>query len=440
MKQSFLQPFFQLLSNRFPRIGELQPRVGLLEGAVSHAQRPFFGLENLFPQLRVVPHRLHIVDTHHGFHIPQDEIHGHDAVRTRKEALEIGERIADRHLLDAGEYHLVDRLGELLVVTPFLQVGNEPAREFLHIAEHDLRKLFARNLSGDRIGFEHRMHRDHLLALLGRDDQLLGVDRLPEHLFGNTGGRIDVDRHIHRTGEFRREAVDSLDLLEHHAEIDHVHPVVKPFDAELHHVEHRHLLAWHGIFAQRRGKDRSLYLQRIGGSRVVKHLDAMAAYEGLDAVYPLILPNYLITAFNIMLVKNYYQNSIPDALIEAAEIDGASELTIFWKIVFPLSTPVIATISLFTALKYWNDWVNALYYITKPQLYGIQNLLLRIMDNIQFLKSGGAGEIAGAAMVDLPGTSVRMAMAVVGILPIILIYPFVQKYFIKGVVVGAVKG
>ena len=148
----------------------------------------------------------------------------------------------------------------------------------------------------------------------------------------------------------------------------------------------------------------------------------------------------LITAFNIMLVKNYYQNSIPDALIEAAEIDGASELTIFWKIVFPLSTPVIATISLFTALKYWNDWVNALYYITKPQLYGIQNLLLRIMDNIQFLKSGGAGEIAGAAMVDLPGTSVRMAMAVVGILPIILIYPFVQKYFIKGVVVGAVKG
>ena len=159
-----------------------------------------------------------------------------------------------------------------------------------------------------------------------------------------------------------------------------------------------------------------------------------------DTIWALIIPNYLVTAFNVILVKNYYQNSIPDALIEAAEIDGASELTIFWKIVFPLSTPVIATISLFTALKYWNDWVNALYYITKPQLYGIQNLLLRIMDNIQFLKSGGAGEIAGAAMVDLPGTSVRMAMAVVGILPIILIYPFVQKYFIKGVVVGAVKG
>ncbi|MDO4269213.1 MAG: carbohydrate ABC transporter permease [Eubacteriales bacterium] len=159
-----------------------------------------------------------------------------------------------------------------------------------------------------------------------------------------------------------------------------------------------------------------------------------------NTVWALIVPNYLVLAFNIMLVKNYYQNSIPEALLEAAEIDGASELTVFWKIVFPLSTPVIATISLFTALKYWNDWVNALYFITKPQLYGIQNLLLRIMDNIQFLKSGGASDLAGAAMVELPGTSVRMAMAVIGILPIVLTYPFVQKYFMKGVVVGAVKG
>lgn len=159
-----------------------------------------------------------------------------------------------------------------------------------------------------------------------------------------------------------------------------------------------------------------------------------------NSLWALIIPNYLITAFNIMLVKNYYLNSIPQELIEAAQIDGASELTIFGKIVLPLSTPVVATIGLFTALKYWNDWVNALYYITKPQYYGIQNLLLRIMDNIQYLKSGGAGELAGAAAVELPGTSVRMAMAVIGILPILLVYPFIQKYFMKGIVVGAVKG
>ena len=178
----------------------------------------------------------------------------------------------------------------------------------------------------------------------------------------------------------------------------------------------------------------------FNGGLVPTYLMYTGIFHINNTLLAYIIPGFLMSAMNVMLIRTFFANSIPDALIEAAEIDGASELTIFWKIVFPLSTPVIATISLFTALKYWNDWVNALYYITKPQLYGIQNLLLRIMDNIQFLKSGGAGEIAGAAMVDLPGTSVRMAMAVVGILPIILIYPFVQKYFIKGVVVGAVKG
>lgn len=115
-----------------------------------------------------------------------------------------------------------------------------------------------------------------------------------------------------------------------------------------------------------------------------------------NTIWALILPNYLITAFNIMLVKNYYQNSIPDALIEAAEIDGASELTIFWKIVFPLSTPVIATISLFTALKYWNDWVNALYYITKPQLYGITEFTMRFVPGtceMKFCQQGKEHEV-----------------------------------------------
>lgn len=159
-----------------------------------------------------------------------------------------------------------------------------------------------------------------------------------------------------------------------------------------------------------------------------------------NTIWALILPNYLCGAFNIFLVRNYYNNSIPDALIEAAQIDGASELTIFFKIIFPLSTPVIATISLFTALTYWNDWVNALYYIQKPQLYGIQNLLIRIMNNIQYLKSGAASVAVGTGAVSLPSNAVRMSMAVIGILPIVVIYPFVQKYFVKGVVVGAVKG
>ncbi len=159
-----------------------------------------------------------------------------------------------------------------------------------------------------------------------------------------------------------------------------------------------------------------------------------------NTIWALILPNYLCGAFNIFLVRNFYTNSIPDALIEAAQIDGAGELRIFFRIIFPLAVPVVATISLFTALTYWNDWVNALYYIQKPQLYGIQNLLIRIMNNIQYLKSGAASVAVGTGAVSLPSNAVRMSMAVIGILPIVIIYPFVQKYFVKGVVVGAVKG
>jgi putative aldouronate transport system permease protein len=153
----------------------------------------------------------------------------------------------------------------------------------------------------------------------------------------------------------------------------------------------------------------------------------------------LILPNYFVTAFNVFLVRNYYANNVPDALIESAQIDGANELRIFWKIIIPLSVPSIATISLFTALCYWNDWVNGLYYITDSKYFGIQNLLIKIMNNVEFLKSGSSN-LLGVGNIELPGTSVRMAMAVIGILPIVIIYPFIQKYFIKGVVVGAVKG
>lgn len=159
-----------------------------------------------------------------------------------------------------------------------------------------------------------------------------------------------------------------------------------------------------------------------------------------NTIWALILPNYVVTAFNVFLVRNYYTNSVPDSLIESAKIDGASELTIFRKIMLPLAVPTVATISLFTGLCYWNDWTNGLYYITDSKFYGIQNLLIKIMNNIQFLKSSSNAAMLGTNAVELPGTAVRMALAVIGILPILIIYPFVQKYFIKGVVVGAVKG
>lgn len=159
-----------------------------------------------------------------------------------------------------------------------------------------------------------------------------------------------------------------------------------------------------------------------------------------DTIWALMIPNYLVTAFNVILVKNYYSNSIPDSLLEAAQIDGATEMTVFRKIMLPLAVPTVATISLFTGLCYWNDWTNGLYYVDSEKLYSIQQLLMKIMNNIQALRTNSNAALLGTGSVDLPGTSIRMAMAVVGILPIMLIYPFVQKYLVKGVVVGAVKG
>lgn len=159
-----------------------------------------------------------------------------------------------------------------------------------------------------------------------------------------------------------------------------------------------------------------------------------------NTIWALIIPNYLVTAFNVILVKNFYANNVPDALVEAAQIDGASELKIFYKIMFPLARPVVATVALFTGLCYWNDWTNGLYYVDNEKLYSIQLLLIKIMNNIQGLKANSSVAMLGTGAVDLPGTSVRMAMAFIGILPILLIYPFVQKYLVEGVVIGAVKG
>jgi len=159
-----------------------------------------------------------------------------------------------------------------------------------------------------------------------------------------------------------------------------------------------------------------------------------------DTYWALILPNLLMPAFHVLLVRNYYQTSIPHDLIESAQIDGAGELKIFFRIMLPLSVPVVATIGLFMALVYWNDWINALYFISKPKYFGIQNLLIRMMNNIQFLRSSEGSALIGTGAVELPSTSIRMAMGVIGLLPILVMFPFTQKYLIKGVVIGAVKG
>jgi len=163
-------------------------------------------------------------------------------------------------------------------------------------------------------------------------------------------------------------------------------------------------------------------------------------FDVKNTMAALIIPNLLVNGFNVLLVRNYFKANVPTEVIESAQIDGASELRIYFRIMLPLSVPVLVTVGVFMGLAYWNDWINALYYITKPQYYGIQNLLIRLMNNIQFLNSGQASSVLGAQAVELPTIAIRMAMAVVGILPILIVLPFTQKYLARGVVMGAVKG
>ena len=152
----------------------------------------------------------------------------------------------------------------------------------------------------------------------------------------------------------------------------------------------------------------------------------------------LLLP-LMFSVWNMIIAKSFMAG-IPSAISESAKIDGASDFTIFIRLILALSKPLVATLGLFSALAYWNDWTNGLYYISNEKLYSIQMLLMNIMNNIQALRANSTASLLGTGAVDLPGTAIRMAMAVIGILPILLVYPFVQKHLVRGVVVGAVKG
>lgn len=160
-----------------------------------------------------------------------------------------------------------------------------------------------------------------------------------------------------------------------------------------------------------------------------------------NSFWALVLPNLLMSAFNVMLVKNYFKFSIPESLLEAARIDGAGEVRIFAKIVMPLSLPIVATIGLMTGIIYWNDWTNGLYFLTDrggSQYFTIQMVLNKINENINFLAQN-ASALGSVNTSALPTTTTRMAIAVVGILPILIAYPFFQRFFVKGIMLGGVK-
>ena len=158
-----------------------------------------------------------------------------------------------------------------------------------------------------------------------------------------------------------------------------------------------------------------------------------------NTIWALIIPSLLMNAFHVMLVRNYFSTSIPESLIESAKLDGASEMMIFRAIVLPLSKPIMATIGLMLALSYWNNWTNGLYYLDDTSLYSIQNVLNAINNNIIAINSVSNMGLA-INKSEVPALTARMAIAVIGIVPMLCIYPFFQKYFISGLTVGAVKG
>lgn len=159
-----------------------------------------------------------------------------------------------------------------------------------------------------------------------------------------------------------------------------------------------------------------------------------------NTLLALIVPNLLTNGMYVLIMRTFFQTNIPDSILESAEIDGASEIRTFISIVLPLSLPIMATVGLLLIISYWNSWYNCLIYVTKERLYTIQSLLSRILLNIQFLMTAGESGVSAGESADLPMQSVRMAMAVVGALPLLCVYPFFQKYFVKGLLVGAVKG
>ena len=177
----------------------------------------------------------------------------------------------------------------------------------------------------------------------------------------------------------------------------------------------------------------------FNGGVVPSYIMYTQVFHMKNSILALLIPTLLFNGFYIILYKNNFASNIHPALIEAAKIDGAGELYIYFKIVLPLSLPILATIGLMVGLGYWNDWTNGLYYISDTKLYSLQQFLKSIIDNINTLATMATSADAAAAVAKMPGTSIRMAMAVIGVIPIMVLYPFCQKAFIAGISLGGVK-
>lgn len=178
----------------------------------------------------------------------------------------------------------------------------------------------------------------------------------------------------------------------------------------------------------------------FNGGMVPTYFMYVRMFNIKNTYWSLLIPNLLVNGFNVLLVKTYFANNVPVSLIEAARIDGASELRTFFQIVIPISTPIIATVGMLIGISYWNDWYNGLLFVTKPDYITLQNFLYKIMMDLKFLATNmNTTSDASSIIAKIPSNTVRMAMAFIGTLPVMLIFPFVQKYFARGLTIGSVK-
>lgn len=176
----------------------------------------------------------------------------------------------------------------------------------------------------------------------------------------------------------------------------------------------------------------------FSGGLVPSYIMWTRTFHIQNTLFALLVPNLLMSAFNVIMMRTYFTTNVPDAVIEAARIDGAHEFRILWSVVLPMAMPILATLVVLVGLTYWNDWANGLYYINNDRLYTVQVLLMNMQRKLEAMKQ--AAQTGGLAGVELPSTAVRMAVTTMCVLPVMVAYPFLQKHFVKGIAIGAVKG
>ncbi len=181
-----------------------------------------------------------------------------------------------------------------------------------------------------------------------------------------------------------------------------------------------------------------LFTMLFSGGQVAGYMVTTTMYHLQNTRWVMILP-CLMSPWYMVVLRTFFKTGVPNAIIESGKLDGAGELRILWQLIFPIALPGIATIALFQVLMFWNEWNLPLLYITNPKLYNLQFLLQQMMQNIQMINESPefAAQSAGAAK--LPTESARMALCFVAMGPILVTYPFFQKYFIQGLTVGSVK-